>query len=68
MRTFVNAMIGEANGANLQAEIYQEESGYSITYSINGQNVKAEQFPNKSIYFVEDAAKNWLSGIKKLNG
>jgi hypothetical protein len=25
-----------------------------------------EEFPNKSMHYVEDAAENWAKGIKKL--
>lgn len=57
------------NGTRSQTKIFQTEEGmYEQHYYINGNFVKAEQFPGKSIFYVEDAATNWFQGIKQLNG
>ena len=56
------------------AKIYQvvndlddRDAFYSITYKDkNGVNIGTEDFPYKSIYFVEDAAENWTLGIKQV--
>jgi hypothetical protein len=68
MKTHVNTHIKESAGAVLKACIYQSNEGYSIEYEIDGDTVGTEMFPNKSIFYVESAASNWLAGIKKLNG
>jgi hypothetical protein len=69
MKKLVDTQIRESEGTVLKASIYHiEESGFSIDFEINGETVKTEQFPGKSIYYVEDAVENWLLGIKKLNG
>lgn len=62
----VNQFLGEKDGQKLCAEIYREEFGYSIKYFINETLQTTESFPNNSIYYVEDAAENWISGIKTL--
>lgn len=69
MKTFVDTYIKESEGSRLQATIYKEnETNYSVTFSINGEDVLVENYPGKSIYYVEKAASNWIEGIKKLNG
>lgn len=65
---FIDTFINESPGSVLEAEIYQDESGYKIRYNVNGNVVKEETFYDKTIHYVEDAAKNWLVGIKTLNG
>lgn len=66
----VNNFIKETGGVFLEAKIYKENdsSHYSINYFVNGVLQKTETFPDRSIFYVEDAAENWLNGIKKLNG
>lgn len=68
MQHKVNQLLGEKGGQTLRAEIYSDVDGYSIKYFINGNLQTTESFPDKSIHFVEDAAENWISGIKVLNG
>jgi len=54
---------------NIEAKIFHEDgNGFSISYYIDGNMVKSEVFPDKSKYYVEDAATNWLKGIRVLNG
>jgi hypothetical protein len=58
------------------AKIYQvvssldgdsDKSFFSITYKDkHGVRIGVEDFPHKSIHYVEDAAENWTLGIKQL--
>lgn len=64
----VNQFLGEREGAQMRAEIHKSNDVYSCKYFINGNMQTEEAFPGKSIYYVEDAAVNWLQGIKVLNG
>ena len=56
------------------AKVYQvinamdgEHSFFSITYKdATGSRIQTEDFPYKSLRFVEDAAENWTLGIKQL--
>jgi hypothetical protein len=64
----VNQFMKENGGSHLRAEIHSDPEGYSIRYFINGALSKEETFYENSIHYVEDAAENWLAGIKKLNG
>lgn len=66
--TFIDSFMKESNGATLEAKLYKEGSTYSVSYVVNGDEVKNEKYPGKSIHFVEDAASNWLNNIKPLNG
>lgn len=68
MATKVNEFLGEKAGQQLRAEIYSDVDGYNIQYYVNNSLQKQESFAGKSIHFVEDAANNWISGIKVLNG
>lgn len=52
-----------------KAEMYTDSNGYYIHfYGPNGNLIKKEEFRGKSRYYVEDAAVNWVQGIKVLNG
>lgn len=64
----VNQFLGEKDGQQLRAEIYTAGQGYTINYFINGQFIKEEVITGHSVHYVEDAANNWLAGIKTLNG
>lgn len=66
--TVVNQFLGEKNGQTLKAEILSAGQGYTINYYINGQFIKEEAITGHSIHYAEDAAQNWISGIKVLNG
>lgn len=66
--SLVNQFLGEKDGQQLRAEIYTANTGYTIRYHINGQFIKEEVITGHSIHYVEDAANNWLAGIKTLNG
>lgn len=68
MTTFVNQFLGERDGKQLRAEIHSAGQGYTINYYINGNFIKEEAIIGHSVHYVEDAANNWLRGIKVLNG
>ena len=65
---FVKQFLGEKSGQTLRAEIHQDGDDYSVFYYVKGNLQTRESFAGKSIHFVEDAATNWLDGIKVLNG
>ena len=44
----------------------KEEIFFIEYYDNNGKMLFTEEFPNKSMNYVEDAAENWALGIKKL--
>lgn len=46
---------------DLKREMYQIDY-----YDNNGRHFFMEEFPNKTMRYVEDAAENWALGIKKL--
>lgn len=68
MTKFVNRFLGEKSGQSLKAEIYEVDGGYSIEYFINDTFQTRETITGHNILFVEDAAENWINGIKVLNG
>ena len=39
-----------------------------LPFDDNNNKFFEEDFPNKAISYVEDAAENWALGIKKLEG
>ena len=39
---------------------------FVIDYYKNGTMIDSEPFPEKALCYVEDAADNWVRGIKKL--
>jgi len=45
---------------------YKEEMFYIKYFDSNGKLFFTEDFPNKAMRYVEDAAENWTLGIKKL--
>ena len=45
---------------------FKEEHAYIKYFNDDNTHYFTEQFPNKSIRYVEDAAENWCTGIKKL--
>jgi hypothetical protein len=44
----------------------KDEMFFIEYYDNNGKMFFTEEFPNKSIHYVQDAAENWSVGIKKL--
>jgi len=47
---------------------FKEELAFIKYLDDNGVMFFEESFPNNSISYVEDAAENWTTGIKKLEG
>ena len=47
---------------------FKEEVAFIKYFDDNDVKFFEEDFPNKSIQYVEDAAENWALGIKKLEG
>ena len=45
---------------------FKEEFAYIKYCDENEKQFFSEDFPNKSIRYVEDAAENWALGIKKI--
>lgn len=46
---------------------YKEEMFYLKYFDDHGKQFFTEEYPNKSMRYVEDAAENWALGIKKLD-
>ena len=46
---------------------FKEEMAYIDYYDDNGKQFFTEDFPGRSLRYVEDAAENWALGIKKLD-
>ena len=47
---------------------FKEELAFIKYFDDNDSKFFEEDFPNKAIRYVEDAAENWALGIKKLEG
>jgi len=47
---------------------FKEEYAYIKYFDDKGNLFFTEDFPDKSIHYVNDAAENWAAGIKKLEG
>lgn len=45
---------------------FKEELAFIKYFEDNGKKFFEEEFPGKSLRYVEDAAENWALGIKKL--
>lgn len=45
---------------------FKEEVAFVRYFDDNGKHFFTEEFPGKSIHYVNDAAENWTLGIKKL--
>lgn len=65
----IKTLVKEQNGTKLEARITKtSHEPYSIDYYVDGKYKQSETFSGVSLYYVEDAAQNWLNGIKVLNG
>jgi hypothetical protein len=52
-----------------KADVVLNSDTYRIEYyDARGEHFRTEEFPGKSIFYVESAAENWAQGIKVLNG
>jgi hypothetical protein len=61
-------IIVERAGQTLRAEYFKTSSGSGIRCFINEEFIQEELYEGKSIHWAEDAATNWTSGVKSLNG
>jgi len=65
----ISSFFKEETEGRMRADVIMEGGGYQIRYyDLSGDRFKSEDFPGKSLRFVEDAAENWTMGIKTLNG
>jgi hypothetical protein len=65
----MSSLFTEDTDGSLRADVIVDGGGYQIRYcDLSGDCFKSEDFPGKSLRFVEDAAENWTMGIKTLNG
>ena len=51
---------------DLVAKVIHQDRMFIVEYYNNGTKFHTEEYPDKSIHYVEDAAENWALGIKKL--
>lgn len=60
--------ISEYEDKNRKAIVYLDtkEECYSVDFFENSNMIGTEHYPNKSIYWAEDCAENWVMGIKKV--
>jgi len=63
-----NTLLKERDGKTLKVEIFESSDGSSCKFYINEELVAEEMYPLKSRQWAEDAAENWLDGIKTLKG
>ena len=64
----LSTVVKESGGMLMRAEIHQDDNGYSIQYHGPNGHIKTESFSGNSLAYVEEAAENWVAGIKVLNG
>lgn len=65
----ISTFYKETPDGNARAEVHQNTGGYCIEYyDWSGSKMAVEQFPAKSVHYVESAAENWALGFKQLNG
>ena len=71
MSKLLSTFFKEGTDLKAKAEVHQNDlrNGYLIRYyDHNGHHIMDEEFVGNSLQFVEDAAENWVLGIKVLNG
>jgi hypothetical protein len=64
----ISTVFKEQDGVSMKAEIHDTPDGYTIEYYGPHGLFKTETYHDKSIFYVESAARNWVDGIKVLNG
>jgi thymidylate synthase (FAD) len=52
--------------AYCKIKLSTDSDTFSIDFYVDGSHVKNEEFPGKSIHYLESAAENWTAGIKKI--
>lgn len=71
MTKLLSTYFKEGVDLGARAEVHENDTrnGYLIRYfDQNGHHMMDEEFAGNSLRFVEDAAENWVLGIKVLNG
>lgn len=71
MSKLLSTFFKEGTDLKAKAEVHQNDTrnGYFIRYyDHNGHHIMDEEFAGNSLHYVEDAAENWVLGIKVLNG
>jgi hypothetical protein len=63
----IKRLVNESSGKNLAAEIYSEETGYTVSYFINGAPA-ASTHMNADLNYVQNEAQNWLNNVKVIYG
>jgi len=54
------------DNAYCEIKLTPDSDTFYIDFFVEGKNVKTEEFPGKSIHFLNSAAENWATGIKKI--
>ena len=58
--------LSEYVDANKMARVIFEGGVYGCTFFVDGAEVKQEMYPGKSEAWAEDAAENYVLGVKQL--
>lgn len=65
----IKTLVKESGDGSYRAEIHQVNgTDYKIEYYGPTGSIKSEPFKNSSIFYVENAAANWINSIRVLNG
>lgn len=65
----VKTLVKESGDGVYRAEIHQvNATDYRIEYYGPTGSIKTESFKSASIFYVENAATNWINSIRVLNG
>ena len=54
------------DNAYCEIKLTPDSDTFYIDFFVEGESVKTEEFPGKSIHFLNSAAENWAVGIKKI--
>ncbi len=64
----LSTFYAESNKGKAEVHMnYKEEYAHIEYFDSNDKRFFIEEFPNKTLRYVEDAAENWSLGIKKLH-
>lgn len=60
--------LSEFSEGNLRAVVFfdSQHQSFGVDFFENHSIIKTEMYPNKSIFWSEDAAENWVFGFKKV--
>ena len=54
------------DNAYCEIKLTPDSDTFYIDFFVEGKSVKTEEFPGKSLHYLNDAAENWATGIKKI--